>query len=380
MALQLDSLRAMNINRRIRAIDDNRNKPAELMWTSRIPQNDNVLDSEIMMRYQGRHQIADLIAEDSRATVYGVGKFQLETNLLPKIKMGIKLNESELKALIELGDGRPTAMVGMDEGSLVNRILESLLIGMDWRGEALRYAMLLNGFSYDRLGIKVSNLAWGLPADLMVTPSTPWTTSASCTPVADILGIKEVAMTRYGLNLDRITMSTQALRLLLAATEFQNKAKLFISSPYDIATNFTMNDYGTLKPLAERVLGMKIELNDARYWSTDSTGARASARFHPIEKVILTDTRNDGNMNVWDYANGYVVESMLLNIGTSVIGDLPAAQRGPLTYATVSPTLDPPDLTLWGVRRSFPRKIELASNAWLSVGTLTDSIPVTDPF
>lgn len=382
MPLSLDVLNTTRINARVRAIDDARNTPPrELMWSRRIPDNNNVLDSDIMMRFQGRLQIADLIAEDSSAVTYKVGKFQLETNGAPKIKLGIQLSESELKALCDLGNGTPVSMVGMDSGGLVNGLVDAVLTGLSWRSEALRIAMLLDGFSYDRLGIKITNMSWGMPSDLKVTPATPWTTSASATPVADILGVKEVAMVKYGLDLNRMTMSMQAFRAMIACAEFQAKAKLFIASPYDIAGNLTLTDYGTMRPLAEKVIGMTIEFNDYRYWSTDSTGARESARFMPIEKVILTDSSYDGRSDIWDFANGMVMESLFLGMpNNSVIGSLPSAQRGPLSYCTFNPTLNPPDLTIWGVKKGFPRRMTLQSNAYLSVGSLTDSIAVTDPF
>ena len=382
MALGLDILKVARINRRARALDDSRNVGAEMQWTRRIPTNNDVLDGDIMMRYQGRHQIADLIAEDSRAVTYKVGKFQLETNTAPKIKSGIVASESEIKALANLANGAPVSMVGMDADTLVNGMLNSLMIGQDWRGEALRIAMLMDGFSYDRLGIKIASASWGLPSDLKVTPGTPWTTSASATPVNDIYTLKEVARVKYGLNLTRMTMSMQGFRVMIATTEFQNKAKLLIASPYDIPTNFVLNNYGVMIPLAERVTGMTIEFNDFRYWSTDSTGARASARFWPIEKIVLSDPTMDGRMDNWDYANGLVVESAFLGMMNSAtpqqIGQL---SRGPLYYASYPPTLDPPELTIWGVSCGFPRKVNtLATHAWLSIGSLTDAIAVTDPF
>lgn len=377
----LEVLNVIRVTARIKAIDDARNLPAGLMWTSRIPDNNDVLDGDIMARYQGRHQIADLIADDAKAVTYKIGKFQLETNTAPNIKLGVQLSQEELKTLIRLGNGTPANIVGMDGSSLVSSIVNSLNIGLAWRCEALRYGMLLDGFSYDRLGIKMTNVSWGLPSDLKVTPGVPWTTAASATPVSDILTIKEVASVRYGLDLSRLTMSRQAFRLMIATTEFQAKVKLLISSPYDIATNFSPSDYGRMLPLAESITGCTIEFNDTRYWTTDSTGARTSARFHPLEKVILTDPSMDGRMEAWDFANGLVTESMFLGMQNSaVIGTLDGLHRGPISYASYPPELNPPSVTLWGVKVGFPRRIQLASSAYLSVGTLTDSIAVTDPF
>lgn len=378
MAENLRLLQATRVNTIMQALQDTREMPPNLVWSQRI--NDvPSLDDEIMARFVGRLQIADLIADDQAAVVYQAGKFNFESTAVPNLKHGVSMTQSMINQLRSL-QGRITNDMGIFS-AYENRTIDGLLTGVRWRKEALFIAMLIDGFSYDRLGIKMNNVSWGMPSDLKVTPGVTWDTAGSATPVADILAVKLIGAARYGIDFDRVSMTTTDFRYMIATTEFQNKAKLYLPAGLTF-TNLALANLTQQQALAESTLGMTIELNDGRYWSQDASGAQTSAAFHPVGRVVLTSTANDNNDAVWDFANGVVTESIVADlVATGMIGDLGGPQYGPVAYATLAnPQLNPPGINYWGVARGFPRKHLLQSSAVLTVGSYGDLITVGEPF
>jgi hypothetical protein len=259
------------------------------------------------------------------------------------------------------------------------RTIDGLLLGVRQRMEALIVAMHVGGLSYDRLGIKMANVSWGRPADLTITPAITWDTAATATPVSDILTAVRTAQIRYGMMYDRVTMSTQAFLYMIATTEFQDKAKALLAVGLTFA-NVATENLAAMQTLAERTLGMTIELYDARYWYQTGPGAVVSAPFLPITKVILSSTQDDNDPTAADFANGVVTESIVGSLATtSMVGNLGGARRGPISYATVPPDLNPPNVTYWGVARGFPRLHRKQMSACLTVGTFSDTIAATEP-
>ncbi|HBY59058.1 MAG TPA: hypothetical protein DEH78_04510, partial [Solibacterales bacterium] len=217
------------------------------------------------------------------------------------------------------------------------------------------------------------------PSDLNVTPGTGWDTAGSATPVSDILTVKRLAQIRYGVTYDRVTMSTQAFMYMIATTEFQNKARNFIPANVSF-TNIATENLQAMQNLAERTLGMTIELYDARYWYQTPAGAVASAPYLPIVKVILSSTQDDNDPTAADFANGVVTESIVGSLAsTAMVGNLGGARRGPIAYATVPPDLNPPNVTYWGVARGFPRLHRKQMSACLTIGAFSDTIAATEP-
>lgn len=361
------------------ALQDVRELPQDLIALRRTPVVE-AGDGEIMGRFLGRVLIADLLADDQRAAVYQTGKMQLESYAAPKMKIGQVLTEKQVKELYEL------QRTGVQDNGLVtnfeNRIIDSLLLGVRQRMEALIVAMWIDAASYDRLGIIIDGATWGMPSDLKVTPAVAWTDAANATPVNDIWTLKRLARIRYGKTYSRITMSTQAFLYMIATVEFQAKAKVFIP-PQLTFTNINTANLDDMRALALRTLGMEIEFYDTRYWQQQQDGSTFSRNFLPINKVVLSDPSDDNRPMVMDFANGVVTETIVADLvgnANSMLGSLGGPARGPVAYATANPDLDPPQITYWGVGRGFPRKWELQATAVLTVGTFEDTIPVGVPF
>jgi hypothetical protein len=246
--------------------------------------------------------------------------------------------------------------------------------------EALIIAMWLDSLTYDRLGIKLSNATWGMPADLKVTPSVTWDTAASATPVADLWSVRRTARVRYGQEYNRVTMSTSAFMYMIATTEYQAKARTALA-PNVSFTNLNLNDLTFQQTLANNILGLQIELYDARYWSQGADGQIVSAPLLPITKVILSNSGDDNDPTCYDFANAITTESIVSGlVPGEMIGGIGGPTRGPIAYATAPAALNPPQVTYWGVARGFPRKYRLQSTAVLTVGTFADTVAVGPPF
>lgn len=372
-------LTVLRVQRIMQALQDIRDQPGRLVFLNRTPVV-AALDDEIMARFLGRVQIADLIADDAEAVTYDSGRLQFETTNVPNLKSGINMTQSMLNQWYTIANGSQGTDLGIF-GDWQRGVINRLKLGIQQRMEALLVAMALDGFSYDRLGIKMSGVTWGMPSTLKVTSSTGWDTAGSATPVSDILLLKRTASVLYGENYTRITMSTAAFNYMIATTEFQNKARYYLPAGLSAAQLPTQSTEGMM-PIALKVLGVgDIELYDDRYWSQDASGVLTSFPFLPITKVVLDNPADDGDATAKDFANGVVTESIVGSMApTNVIGSFGGPARGPLAYATANPTLNPPNITHWGVSRGFPRKHRLYCNAVLTVGTFTDPIPVTETF
>jgi hypothetical protein len=377
MGASFDFFNAVRVQAIMQGVYDPRLNPQPLIWDKRIPSVD-AFDDEIIARFIGFPMTADLIADDAQAVTYSMGKFQYETTRIPKLKLGIGLNENQLRQLNRLQQNAATRdEVGVFQ-NWENRIVSAARYGVDMRREALLISMLFDGLSYDRLGIKLSGVSWGMPSDLKVTVGTTWD-QTTATPVADTLLVKLIAKIRYGMNYNRMTMSTTAFRNMINTTEFQNKARMYLA-PNVSFVNLNISDIGSMQRLATNVLeGMTIELDDRRMWIQGSDGSVNSAPLWPTAGVALTDSNMDGNTMAWNFANTELMEKIVSNLA----GGLPqvAALRGPTVYPTLSnPQLNAPGATYWAVQRGFPRKPLLPVNAALTVGTFTDSVSTALPF
>lgn len=380
----LQPLTATRLTRVIQELQDVRELPQDLKFLGRTP-TVNATDAEITERFIAHVQIADIIADDQAAVTYSFGRFSNETVNIPNLKLGYNLTQSQINQINTLRG------VGVASGSpllaLYSRWGQAGLLGIDQRKEALIVAMQTDAITYDRLGIKFT-ASWGMPSDLKVTPTVTWDHQASnvydATPVTDVLTLLQVARQRYGETYDRMSMSTTAFNYMAQTTEFINRVRVMyaLNSSISAATIPTQNVQYMLT-LAAPILGMKeIELYDARYWSQDSPGLLASTRFLPVNQVVLSNTADDNRAEVMDFANAITTESQVAGIvPTGMIGELPAGQYGPISFATpTDANMNPPGITVWSVARGWPRKWRRAATAVMTVGTFTDAITVGVPF
>jgi hypothetical protein len=383
----MQTLTGLRMTRVIQSLQDRRDLPAQLKFLNRTPVV-NATDAEITARLIGRVQIADIIADDAAAATYSFGRYATETVNIPNLKLGVNLTQSQINQLNQFAAlGMPQPRGGTTGGypytstdpltMFYGRMSDSLLLGIRQRMESLLVAMHLDSFAYDRFGVKLSGVTWGMPSDLKVTPVTTWD-NITATGVTDLLTLKRLASVRYGVNYNRATMSTDTFIYLSQQTEFINRARLFFNLNPTISGNvLPLQNTDYMRTLAVPILGMEIELYDSRYWTQASDGTLTSQRFLPVNQVILSSTEDDNDPMAVDFANAVCVESQVAGlIPTGAIGALPpAGTYGPISYATASDAqLNPPGITAWGVARGWPRKWVLQHNAVLTVGTFGDVI------
>jgi hypothetical protein len=255
--------------------------------------------------------------------------------------------------------------------------MDALLTGVRQTMEILRVGCALDTVSWNRGGIQFT-ATFGTPSDLKVTVGVTWATSATATPVADIQTHVALRREKYGQPTNRLTMTSVAFRQMIATTEFMNKAQLYNSlgnTPLT-AAGFPIADIPLMTQLAGRILGMTIELYDAKYYTQNNAGVLSSAtNFWPDTKVGLSDTSNDNNGTVTDIANAVVTESIVAGLtgtnfpGAGGIGGFGGPQYGPVGYVTLSSfDLNAPGLTAWAVARCFPRKRVKTAESVLTVG------------
>lgn len=380
MPQNLAFLNVARVNGVMMGLQDPRTIPQDLVFLKRTPVTP-AMDEEITARFYGTTYAADLIMDDQRAAVYQEGRFQFETNKIPNLKVGIGINQTMLNVLNRMSEGFASPSEKGMFANWENRTLEKVLLGIRQRMEHLIVSMMCDGLNYNRLGIILNGVTWGMFSDLKITVGTFWDNAGGATPVNDVLTLKLTANVRYGIIYDRMTMSTQAFRYMIATTEFQAKARQALA-PNVSYVNLTLADIGFQKKIAVTVFEMEIELYDARFWQQNEYGIAFQTPYLPVTQVLLTSKANDNNQAAYDFANAIVTETMVAQMaGSSIVGGAFNTSRvGPVAFATpANPQLNPPGVTYWGVARGFPRKFMQQASACLTVGTFTDQIPVGVP-
>lgn len=360
------------ISKIFEATRDARQIPGNLLFRQRVNKVP-ATDFDIVARFLNEGHIADVVADDQKAVTYKAGRIKFESNLIPNFKLGRSVLQEDIKRLEFIANNRPANAAVLGDIGYFTRIAENLLLGLEWREESILVGMEIDAFTYSLNDITFT-ISWGMPAELKVTAATAWATAATATPMADILTQKYIRDVKYGRVTNRVKMSTPAFQLIPKTTEFQNQMRNFFLNMNQPTPDLPYRSLDAMKGLVGQVLGMTIELYDQRYQTQPSDGgATTYTPFLPLNKVILDDSGNDRNNAAKDFADGIVTESTLASPNT-VFALRGGPQRGPYTYITVPPDLNPPNYTFWAVERGMPRKYDEALTSVIDVGTVTDTI------
>lgn len=361
---QYDILATTNVRAIINELQDIRQISRKFTWIERIPRVE-ALDGEIMAKYTGRAFAADIIAYDASAVVRAPNPIRLEQTTIPKYKHGLVINEEMMNVLDRIRAGNASRTDNnVFENYMVNTMTD-LVDGTRMRIEAILVAMLCDSFTYNKLGIQISGLGWGMPSALKVTPGVLWSVPATATPVNDIMSLRMTAQQTYGITFDRLSMSLQAFQYMIATAEFQAKAQLY--AQFALPTGgFPVNDLQLMTALTNRILGMAIELDDRQFWVENADGTQTATRYLPNNKVIFSATGFDGDTTTWDFAAGLIQETRP-GLVPGIIGGFQGQDYGPVGYWSAA-NLDgnPPGMVGWAVDRGFPRKYNPAANAVLT--------------
>lgn len=338
----------------------------------------NAEDDELMGRLTTKVFAADIIGDDGVAGVYKGGSIELVLNTLAKFKIGQAMNEKDIKKLSQLERTGGYALQQDDYRTWLQRMGETLLLGVRQAQNVAAAGMYLDNLDYNRLGIKISGSAWGMPSALKLTASPAWssdggtTVNASATPISDLMAFDKIDADSYGLGpFDRWTMSTTAFDFLVSTTEFANKAFLHLGAAFAPTSLALMTkDRQAMANVLQGITHKTIVLDDATYKRQSSSGTETTTRVFPANKVILDRTTN-GPSEV-DFGNGVVTESLVSELlGPVTMSNNPGlaggGQYGPLAYITGNQDLNPPNVTAWAVARGWPRKHRPESSALLTV-------------
>jgi hypothetical protein len=340
--------------------------PSELRFYNRYPSQPTA-PGQIMARYEGRGGVmADIITDDARAVV-GMGRrIELSTEAVPNIKRGAHFTQEMIALLDSIGQ----------RGGATRGEVETLTAYMqDEQREKIREIQrtvnfllarcLVEQLSYQRLNVTISNVSWGMPADLRLTPAVEWTVAnaATATPVTDIREFLIYARDTYSETYNRLTMGSGVWTAIKASDEFRDQALLL---PRLLTAGLTAGDIPRVSESYQLQLfvemlggGIQIEIEDyAGAWVTND-GSRITERALPVNLVLLSNTADDGDPAVIRFAQDVVTETLIstLGAGSAVVGGgFPSRQFGPVSYVTAPPDLNPPNATLWAVERGFPSK------------------------
>jgi hypothetical protein len=337
-----------------------------LLYLARLPLVP-AFDDELVGRFTGKILAADLVADEQEAVVQESMTLDVVAQPAPNIKHGQRLGQRLLNRLEALRNN-PTAQGENALADWDKNLAANLLLGVRWRMNALACAMMIDSFSYSRLGLVISGATWGMPAGLKVTVGTAWSVAATATPIADIFALDQYARLNYGIMYDKVTMTTPDFRNMIATTEFANKATLvlgayFLTTPAALPTK---QDPRMLQ-IAQQILGKTIELDDFQYNTRANDGTLSTTRALPTGTVLLSRTQDEGDGSVMDMANAIPTESVVAGLtGGNEFGAMPANQYGPIGYYTRRPDFNPPDVVAWCVAKSFPRKFVSEATAVLN--------------
>jgi len=379
MGQGLDVLAVKRVNTIMAELRDQRDIPQRLRFLERINEVETT-EGEIRGRFKGNVYISDILFEGAVAVVKGGQKYTTFTSAIPKFKHGIHIPEEMVSLLLRLEKG---AGIGFDEltlrGYVANREAD-ILLGIRERKNAVVIAMLLDDFNYSNGGVVISGAGWGVPAAFKTTVN-PWYTAAtgapitSATPISDISTQRQASMEIYGEARNRLTLSSVALRGILGTDEFKAKAQLYSMLSFPTGSFPLLADLGPQLSLLKTILDdgtgpMVIEVDDSRYWDLTDSGAEVSTRFWPQNKVMLSNSADDNDNRAAYFGKVVVPEtavSSLVDVG-GVIGRFESESFGPVSWAE-APSLNPPDVNIWGADKGWPVRNRLGMVDILTVAT-----------
>jgi hypothetical protein len=365
-----DQLNTLRLTETIQTLESELEAPDQLIFVNTTPDVD-AEDDEIMASFEGQVVSADIVADDQRAVIRGGGRYNLNTSAIPNIKQGSLVTQAMIKLLRRMSRGAGLRGDATTVENYCRRELSNKLQAIRIMKNRMLAGMRVDDFTYRKMGVEFRNVTWGMPSDLKFVPSVGWDVTSS-TPIDDILLYKRYAAENYGEQYDRLTLSTKLFNYMIRSDNFRDFGKLYtpLANPGE---PFPVEATRQMRAILEGATETQIRLYDAVYRDEMNDGSIRVRRYIPEEVAFFDNVGNDGDAAVWDFANGVVSESIIGNIpGINIIGGgFPAEARGPIGYASVKGDLNPPNLTIWGVARGFPRKHRASATARITAYTPT---------
>ena len=357
----------VKINTIVQTLADQLENSDKLLFLNRT-EVVNSEDDEIVGKWKGSVYAADIIADDQEAPSYEAGSFQFTTTVIPKIKIGKTVPESVIKRIDRLGRslGNQNDLAFFTDWEF--QFGEGLVRGIRQRVNEMICAMQRDSYTYNRNGIDLGTVTWGMPSDLKVTVATDWSDAVNSTPITDLQTIAvDTAPDAYGEQYNRVTMSSRAFKYVTQSAEFQNRIKGELR--YNFGTGqINLKDTGAMRTLLANIINMTVEVYDETFWEKSNNGAKVRKRVLPYNQVIFSNSSDDNNRDVSFFANGVVTESIVGSL-YGYDGFEGGEAFGPISYYEPGHNLNPPVVEAFAVVRGFPVKIRETSTAVLTVGS-----------
>jgi len=337
-------------------------------WIPAVP----AADGEVMLHITGNVIAADIIQLDQQCVIRQPEPIRTSQTAIPKIKHGQMIGEYQIDLLDRLDRNLATTGDRRAFDNYVVRSLNRLLAGVRDRRELLYSAMLCDDLDYNRFGIIMSNVTWGMPATLKVTAGIAWSNPATATPISDLEALLQAGEDTYGEQYDTVVMTRQGFDEMAATDEFIERSQAWFQLQFATGT-FPTGNRNAMSQLAENILSspgrrVMIQVYNKRTYLEAGDGALSTAQFLPDDKVILADSRDFGSAEPWDFANADVIETKRGMVPSLIGEEFAESIPGPVAYATAGdPNGDPPGQVLYAVQRGWPRKHRQSANAVLTI-------------
>lgn len=368
MANGMEILATQRLTDLVEELRERRQIPGELRFLNRLAEQP-ATDAEIRGYFTGHVLISDIIFEGQKAITKNADEVRAERTVIPKVKHGVLIDEETVVMLERINAGLGSAGDNGMFRDYVTRKTDDILLGIRQRKNSMAVAMLLDTFSYDNGAIVVSGASWQTPAELKITVSVLWSNPTTATPIKDLTSMNKETRKKWGKVYNRATMSFEAFEAAVATDEFKAKAQLYSQINFPTGSWPLIEETEQLQVLFERISGFQIEIEDAQYADQAPSGEITYKAYMPEEYVILTNTQDDNQPSVAFMGQAIVPETIVSSIARNVPGiqgPFGGPQTGPVAYAEI-PSLNPPDVTIWGVDKCWPVKRQKQMSARLKV-------------
>lgn len=350
------------------AVEDIRTLPDQFRGLSRVPFMP-AEDGDILARVSGREVAGDILPDGARPLPKQAAPITLEQIAIANFKRSVKLGASQLALLARIvsNGGVPGEIDSF--GSYIGDTVRRNRMGNMARAEQCVWGMFLDTFTYSYAGTQFT-VTWNKPSNLKATTAVSWGSSpSSATPVTDVQSLVITGADQYGVQYDRMEITTTDLINLVNTTQFQNISKSTLGIPSG-GTLAPAGNNAYTRDLAARVLGVdKVLVMDRSIDIEALDGTISTSKLLPTGKVLLSRSSDDDNSMTWDFANGIVLESIvaaIVGIGSGgMVGGFAGIDRGPIGFAIGD--LPSANVELFDVIRGFPRTKNPAATAVLTL-------------
>jgi hypothetical protein len=366
MPFGMDLLSTTRLTARIQTLENTMESPDSLFFERSVPTVD-AEDGDIMASFENRVVIADIVLDDQAAVVRSGGRYILNTSAIPNIKTGRHVTQSMMRLLRRINANATLQGEATSLDRYVRQETANALMGIRQMRNAMVAGMMMDNWSYRKGGAIFNNVSWGMPSTHKIVPSVPWDNPAA-TPASDLLGLLAGWSTDASSpeQFDTLLCGRTLFNKIITSEDFRTQAANFFApaAPANATFPSLIANLQTARTLFNQITGLNFVQISGNYVDEMNSGSSVVKPYVPDNIAIVTSLQYLNNQAVMDFANGVVSESEVGTGAPTVIGGgFTLPERGPVSYATYNPDLNPPNYKIWAVQRGFPRKHRATATA-----------------